>query len=289
MTTPTPDSDKSRALLPLTVVILTYNEETALPDCLRSLSGRAHDVHVLDSGSNDATLQVAREFGIPVHFNAFTGFGDQRNWAIDNIPHAHDWVLHLDADERMTPELYEELLVLLAQPRHEAGFFVASKLMLAGQWLRYSSGFPVYQLRLFHRGHLRFENHGHGQREVTSGSIGYLHSPYLHEAFSKGLDDWFTKHARYARHEAEDIHRDRCSVFTLLQQLIGQDPVTRRRTLKSIAYRLPGRPTLRLLQLLIINRGLLDGSAGVVYARMMAVYESMINVHLSRIRSGIEA
>jgi glycosyltransferase involved in cell wall biosynthesis len=275
----------SSAALPLTVVILTQDEEKNLPECLRSVIGRVDDIHVLDSGSTDGTVAVARGFGVPVHVHPFSGFGQQRNWAIDNIPHAHPWVLHLDADERMTPELYAELQSLLASHPVEAGFFVPSKLMLDGRWLKYSSGFPVYQVRLFHRERLRFKDHGHGQQEVTEGTLGYLRSPYLHDAFAKGLDDWFAKHARYARRDAELMWQERRSLFGMLRHILGTDRVARRRALKSLAHSLPFRPALRMLQLLVVNRGLLDGRAGILYARMMAAYEAMVDVQLARLKA----
>ncbi len=143
--------DSAAAALPLTLVILTQDEEKNLPECLRSVIGRVADIHVLDSGSTDGTVALARGFGVPVHVHPFAGFGQQRNWAIDNIPHAHRWVLHLDADERMTPDLEAELRRLLTADPSEAGFYVPSKLMLDGRWLRHSSGYPVYQVRLFDR------------------------------------------------------------------------------------------------------------------------------------------
>lgn len=273
--------------LPLTVVVLTYNEERNLPACLRSVVGKVADVHVLDSGSTDGTSAVAREFGVPVHTHRFAGFGQQRNWAIDNIPHAHHWTFHLDADERMTPELCEEIGKLIATDPPEAGFYVASKLIMDGRWLRYSSGYPVYQVRLFHRDRLRFVDHGHGQREVTDGALGYLGNPYVHEAYNKGLDEWFAKHALYARREAELLWRERPGLLSLLGGLFDFDPVQRRRAIKNLACSLPFRPTLRLFQLLVVNRGLLDGRAGIVYARMMATYESMMTTHRARLKSGI--
>jgi glycosyltransferase involved in cell wall biosynthesis len=274
-------------VLPLTVIILTHNEERNLPDCLRSVIGRVAEVHILDSGSTDRTAVIAREFGVPMHTHPFAGFGQQRNWAIDNIPHAHPWTFHLDADERLTPQLCAELHERLARDPAEAGFFVASKLTLDGRWLRYSSGYPVYQVRLFHRERLRFMDHGHGQREVTDGTLGYLENPYVHEAYNKGLDDWFAKHALYARREAELLWQERPGLLPLVRGLFSLDRVRRRRAIKTLACWLPFRPTLRLFQLLVINRGLLDGRAGVVYARMMATYESMMTTHRARLKSGI--
>ena len=268
--------------LPLTVIILAYNEAESLPGCLGSLAGHISDVHLLDSGSTDGTVQIAREAGAKVHSNPFQGFGQQRNWAIDHIPHAHPWTLHLDADERLTPELVDELRGLLERSPSEAGFFVPNKLMLDDRWLRYSSGYPIYQVRLFHRERLRFVDHGHGQREVTDGTLGFLKQPYLHYAFSKGLDDWFAKHARYARAEAEELHRDRKGVIKSLRRMAKGNAVDRRRALKTMVYRVPMRPQLRMFYSLVLKRGFLDGRAGWTYAKMLAAYEAMIDVYVSR-------
>ena len=117
--------------------------------------------------------------------------------------------------------------------------------------------------------------------------MGYLHHPYIHEAYNKGLDDWFAKHALYARREADLLWRDRPNLLSVIRELFAPDRVKRRRALKMIAYSLPFRPTLRLLQLLILNRGLLDGGAGIVYARMTATYEAMMTTHRARLKSGL--
>ena len=271
--------------MPVTVVVLTMNEEGSLPGCLASLDGVTDDVHVLDSGSTDGTVYVAREAGVPIHVNPFRGFGTQRNWAIDHIPHDHKWVFHLDADERFTPELADELRALLDSDPAEAGFHVPSRLMLGGRWLRYSGGFPTYQVRLFRPDRLRFRDYGHGQREVTDGMLGFLSEPYLHDAFAKGLDEWFAKHARYARAEADRAVGEKA---VSAADLFSSDRVRRRRALKVLSYRLPGRPTLRFWETLLLRRGLLDGRAGWTYARMLAAYEAMTAVHLGRRAAGFD-
>ena len=93
---------------PVSVVILTFDEERNLSACLDSLVG-FDDINVLDSGSTDSTQSIASSRSIPVHFHSFRGFGTQRNWAIDNIATKYEWQFHLDADERMTPDLADEL------------------------------------------------------------------------------------------------------------------------------------------------------------------------------------
>src|SRR5690606_28990491 len=108
--------------LPVTIVILTKNEQHDLPACLASIMPYTDDCIVLDSGSDDGTVEIARAAAVPVYVNPFSGFGDQRNWAIDRIPHRYDWALHLDADERITPAFAAELKSLLASNPTEAGF-----------------------------------------------------------------------------------------------------------------------------------------------------------------------
>lgn len=273
--------------IPLSVVILTRDEETNLGACLDSLAGIT-DVHVLDCGSIDRTIEIATGRGVAVHFHPFEGFGRQRNWAIDNVPHRHDWGFHLDADERFTPELLAEIAEVLGRSPSEGGFFVPSKLMFAGRWLKRAGSYPAYQVRVFHRRRLRFADHGHGQRELTDFPLGRLRQPYLHFAFSKGLDDWFAKHAVYARQEAEQALAGLGPERSVWRSLFGRDATASRRAIKFLTRRLPGRYFLRLLYMLIVKRAILDGSAGVTYAHMLATYEAMIEVHLRLLRRGLK-
>jgi len=273
-----PDENPPNSAPPVSVVILTMNEEANLPGALKSCAW-CNDIWVLDSGSNDATVQVAQAAGAGVRTNPFESFGKQRNWAIDNLPLRHDWVFHLDADEHFTPALVAEIGHAIAR-NHDAfdGYHVAHKLMLGGQWLRRAGGFPVYQMRLFHRSRMRFIDHGHGQREHPDAKISRLDEPYLHFAFSKGLEDWLDKHNRYAHAEARTLAQG-AALNEGISGLLSRDGIRRRRALKALSYRLPFRPTLRWLMIMVAKGGLLDGRAGWLYARMNATYERMIDLH----------
>jgi acetyltransferase-like isoleucine patch superfamily enzyme len=270
---------------PVSVVILTLNEEVNIRACLESCAW-SDDVHVLDSGSQDRTAEIAQEMGVPVHVHPFESFGKQRNWAIDHIPLKHDWVFHLDADERFTPELAEELSRRLAGEPAEAGFYVANKLMFMGRWLRRSSSYPAYQMRLFHKRRMRFQDYGHGQREETAGPLGTLEHAYLHYSFSKGLSDWIEKHNRYSTLEAiQAVNRVRSPVR--IGSLVSRDRVERRRTLKEIGYRAPFRPQLRWFVTLFVLGGVLDGRPAWTYAQLQALYERMIALKLRLLRRGV--
>ena len=270
---------------PVSVVILTFNEFDNLSAALDSCAW-CKDVVVLDSGSTDGTIQIAEERGVRIYENSFESFGKQRNWAIENIPLDHEWVFHLDADEHFTAPLVKEMAWRIAQASDElAGYHVPHKLMLHNQWLRRSGGYPVYQMRLFHKHRMQFIDHGHGQREAPGSITEKLNEPYLHFAFSKGLEDWLAKHNRYALHEAQEFVNSNSKLQW--SELFSTDGLKRRRALKNISYHVPLRPTLRWWMIVAIQRGILDGRAGLTYAAMLSTYERMFGLHVRAIRSNL--
>ena len=265
-------------------VVLTLNEERNIGACLGSLAD-FEECHVVDSGSTDATLKIAARHGAAVALNPFTSFGQQRNWAHDHLPLRHGWVLHLDADERMTPALAEEIASVIRDDAGElGGYHIAERTLLRGGWLRHAGQYPRYQARLVHRARMKFVDHGHGQRESSALPFGTLANPYDHLAFSHGLEHWLRKHAGYASKEAAQILKSTPGDEPLLAQLISSNALHRRRALKQLAMHLPMRPLLRFLHILIVNRGILDGRAGWEYARMMRVFQEMIDLALIEAR-----
>jgi hypothetical protein len=262
------------ARIPCSVVVLTLNEERQIEACLDSVR-EFDDVHVLDSGSVDATRDLAAKHGAACTSNPFTSFGQQRNWAHDHLSLRYAWVLHLDADERVTPALAAEIRGAVARDSVElGGYMLAERTLLRGRWLRRSAQYPRYQARLVHRERMRFVDHGHGQRETSDLPFAKLQNPYDHLAFAQGLELWLRKHARYASQEAEQI----------LTAMFSFNPVRRRRAIKRLAMRLPMRPALRMFHVLVVNRGVLDGRAGWEYALMMRVFQQMIDLSLLEAR-----
>ncbi len=261
------------------VLILTKDEEANLPRCLASLAGVA-DVVVLDSGSRDATLTIARDRGARVVSRPFDDFASQRNFALEQVSFASPWVFHLDADEAFT-----EPLVACCRQEVEAdrrsGYFVPNKLIFDGRWLRWAGMYPTYQVRLVKVGELRFVQHGHGQREAEAvRGLATIDEPYLHFNASKGLVEWHERHREYARQEAAQILADR-AVALDLRAALEADPVRRRRALKAVAGLLPFRPALRFVYMYLIRLGFLDGRPGLTYCRLVARYEAMIQAQLA--------
>lgn len=287
---------------PVTVVILTFNEAENIAECLRSCTW-SDDVHVVDSGSTDRTREIAAQMGAHVHVNPFQSFGQQRNWAIDNVEHKHDWVFHLDADERFTPDLVTEMRRVVATDPPDAGFYVPHKMIFMGRWLKHAEGgYPIYQMRFFHKARMRFHDYGHGQREEVTqpgGKVGVLSRPYLHYNFSKGLEEWIDKHNRYSTLEAMQIFRAQQDAANprqehegrralLLDSLFG-NAVERRRFFKGRVYpKLPGRWIWRFVWMYFIRLGMLDGRAGLEYCLLMSCYELFTALKVNELRRQAE-
>lgn len=273
----------------ISVVVLTLNEAANLPRCLQSVAW-SDDVVVLDSGSTDDTVELAREYGARVMTRAFDSFAGQRNHAMEHAGFRHPWVLHLDADEMVTDELRAELQgVAERESAPYPVYRVPSRIIFMGRWLKHAGMYPAYQVRFGRADVLRFVDHGHGQRETqTSDQVGTLASPLDHYNFSKGVGDWFSRHLRYAEREATLMLAERAAPLHPLELLSG-DATTRRRALKRIAGRLPMRPWLRFVYAGILRGGFLDGLAGLRYARMLAIYQSFIDLDFHERRAAQEA
>ncbi len=271
MTAPVPAPDSASE--PVSVLVLTFNEEDNLPRCLASVAW-ADDVLVVDSFSTDRTVEIARQHGARVLQRAFDTFADQRNFGVDHGDLRHGWVLHLDADEVVPDDLRAEML-RIARTGGQPAYRVASKMMFQGQWLRYAGMYPAYQVRFGQRDRLRFKQVGHGQREdLPPEEVGTLEHDLEHYSFSKGLHEWFAKHNRYSSDEAAEALRQRAGAVDWAA-LAAPDRTRRRRALKALAARMPMRPSLRFLYMYLLRRGFLDGRAGLTYCRLLSTYEAM--------------
>lgn len=263
--------------VPVTVMIFTLNEEIHLPSCLAALSW-ADDVVVVDSFSTDGTEAIARRAGARFFQHRFAGFGSQRNWALDHAAPRHDWVLMMDADERVTPELAEEIAgVIEPAPTQVGAYRLRRRLYMWGRWVRYSSLYPNWVVRLIHRSHVRYVDRGHAETQSVHGEIRQLENDLIDENL-RPIEEWFGRQNRYARKEADyelaAEERQRGWVT-----LLSRDPLVRRAAIKKVSWRLPMRPVAYFLYAYIWRRGFLDGKDGLIFCLMKALYQGMIVVH----------
>lgn len=266
---------------PITAIVLTYNEAVNIADCLRALDW-VDDVVIVDSGSTDDTIARARaeRADVRVFIRPFTDFGDQRNWALDNTEPKHDWILFVDADERMTSACADAIQRTVRQPDACDGYFLTYRNIFMGRWIRHSTLYPSWQLRLLRRRRVRFQREGHGQREVAQGPLGYIREPFDHFPFSKGIEEWVARHNVYSTREADLILRLRAEPLRW-RECFSRDPIVRRRALKRLAARWPGRPFWRFVYMYILRGGFLDGKAGWIYAQLRIAHEIHIVAKLS--------
>lgn len=270
------------------IFILTHNEELDIGPCIESvlrssaaIGQPCDEIIVVDSLSSDRTAQVVEQFitqGHPVKFvpHAFESHGKQRTWMIREVPTRHDWVYLLEADERFTPELYQECLSTSETPKHD-GYFVAERVMFMGTWIKRSTQYPRYQMRLLHKEKVWFTDYGHTEREVCPGSSGFIQATYPHYTSGKGFDRWFDKHNTYSSNEAKETIRQLAEGSVNWQDLIaGKSEVDRRHALKNLSLRIPGRPLVRFLYMYFVLGGILDGRAGFAWCTLQAFYEYMI-------------
>jgi len=271
-------------MTPVTVIILTHNEERNIGDCVRSVAW-AEDVIVVDSGSTDGTVPAATQArsDLRVFQHPFQDFGDQRNWSLDETSPRHNWVLFLDADERCTSELARAISQTVTQDSDVVGYYLCYRNFFLGRWIKRCTRFPTWQLRLLKRGQVRYEKMGHGQQEVTSGRLDYIHQPYDHYGFSQGVSHWIARHNRYSSEEIGLILSLRQQPLAL-GDLRRSDRMARTRCMKRIAARLPFRPLIGFLYLYVWKRGFLDGYAGLMFCLLRLTHEIHMLVKLEELR-----
>lgn len=282
--------------IPVSVLIPAKNEEANLPACLASLT-RADEVFVVDSQSTDNSIEIAKSHGANVVQFSFNGhWPKKKNWSLDNLPFRNEWVLIVDCDERITPELWEEIDQAIHN-NQDNGYYLNRRVFFLGKWIRHGGKYPDWNLRLFKHQKGRYENlntediPNTGDNEVhehviLQGKVGYLKNDMLHEDF-RNLYHWLERHNRYSNWEARvyfNILTGKDDSGTIGANLFG-DAVQRKRFLKKVWVRLPFKPILRFVLFYIIQRGFLDGKAGYIYARLLSQYEYQIGVKLYELRN----
>lgn len=257
------------------IYILTYNEEIDIAPCIESAM-LSDDIIVVDSISSDRTVEIANRYPVQVVQHEFESHGKQRTWMLEEIPTKHEWVYILEADERMTPELFQECLEA-TKSEEFIGYYVAERVIFMDQWIRRSTQYPRYQMRLFRKDKVWFTDYGHTEREVCDGPTGFLKETYPHYTCSKGLSRWLEKHNRYSSDEAKETLRQLESGAVSWKNLfLGSSEVERRRALKDLSLRLPFRPLLRFFYMYLLLGGIFDGRAGFAWCTLQAFYEYLI-------------
>lgn len=279
-------TERCAALLPVTVIVAARNEARNLPRCLESLRN-AGEVYVIDSQSTDATVQIAQSYGARVvQFHYQGGWPKKRQWAMESLPLAYDWIFLVDADEALTPELADEIQHATQDPACD-GYYIALRMFFLGRELRHS-GASFYKLCLFRRGKGRFECrlkdqdpsmadmevHEHivleaETKESSKPKTAGLKHPLLHHNV-ESLSHYIRKHDEYSNWEARVWLAGDDNAKDLAPSLFGSQ-AQRRRWLRKMFFTIPGSPILFFFYKYIFSMGFLDGVPGLIYCGLQGV------------------
>jgi glycosyltransferase involved in cell wall biosynthesis len=253
----------------LSIVLLTHNEAANLPATLASLQGLDVEIFIVDSGSTDQTVAIAQQAGCKVFEHPWVNYATQLNWALQNLPIATPWIMRLDADERLTPELVEELKRVLPQtPEDITGYQIKRRVFFMGRWIRHGGYYPTWLLRIWRTGLGSCEQRNMDEHIVLArGKIANFQHDIIDEN-QKGLSFWTDKHNRYAEREVKDLLSTILDENDDLLRANQLSQASRRRWIKSNLYaRSPlfFRAFLYFLMRYTVGLGFLDGIEGLVF------------------------
>jgi glycosyltransferase involved in cell wall biosynthesis len=259
---------------PVAVIILTFNEAANLSFCLESVKDLTDEIFIVDSFSTDQTLEIARNYTEKIYQHEWTHGAGQRQWALANLPFSQDWILFLDADERLTASLKEEIRQVIASQLKNpslGGFYLKRRLIFLGRQIRWGSvRSGLKELRLVHRRHLEIRERAGWEIYVSNLKVGSLAELMVHED-KKPLAFWIARHNRYAGLEAEylwEVGRQRREPLTSPQLSATDQRLYWREVFRErIWHRLPFgfRPCILFVFYYFFRLGFLDGKAGLIY------------------------
>jgi glycosyltransferase involved in cell wall biosynthesis len=240
----------------LTTIVLTRDEEKDIKDCLESVKDLAQELIIVDSYSTDKTLEIARQFNAKIYQRHLDNFGKQRNFALSKAK--NDWVLSLDADERLTEGLKKEIKKALNSKYN--GFYIPFKNYFLGKWIKHSGWYPQYKLRLFRKSKMSFDEAKLHEKVKEMGKIGYLKNPILHYSYSD-IKECFRKLEKYSSFQA-DPSLTPFDKFNFLRML--------------------AKPPYRFLKMYFIQLGFLDGWQGLFLALLTSYHEFKVHLKVRR-------
>lgn len=269
-------------MVPLTVVILTKDEEVNIAQALQSVIGWAHDIFILDSGSIDRTCEIAKSFGARVFYRQFDNYANQRNYAIQKLPIETEWMLFLDADEYLSEKLKFEIFEVLSKKETSVdGYYIKYRFYFMGKWIKYGGYYPTYILRLFRRSKASISREMN-EHVYVEGFTENLKNDFIHNDL-KGFSFWLNKHIYYAALEAKELMKSKkMNEFkneVSFANFWGSQAQRKRWVREHIWNKMMPplvRPFIYFVYRYIFRLGFLDGRVGLVFHLLHGLFYPLI-------------
>ncbi|MHA1753211.1 MAG: glycosyltransferase family 2 protein [Candidatus Helarchaeota archaeon] len=246
----------------LSVVIITKNEERNIKQCLESVKW-ADEIIVVDAESVDRTVEIAKQYTDKVFIKPWSGFGPQKNWGISKAK--YNWIFIIDADERVTPELKEEILAAIDNSNNVCAFQIPRKNYFLGKWFKYKGEYPNYQLRLFKKGKAWYNDVQIHENLIVKGKIGYLKEPLLHFPINS-IEDYFIRFNQYTTLAAIEKNKRRKSRVRIWDLIF--------------------RPMATFIKMYIIKQGFRHGKSGFIFSILDSFFTYVKYLKLCDIQEG---
>ena len=256
-----------KGTVPVSVIILTFNEEQNIVDCLESVRALTDDIVIVDSGSTDDTLIKASGYEPQVYHHPFENYSKQRNWAFQHVATKYEWILNMDADHRLTPDLVTELKTIFSEgvPENIYGFMASRRTMFMNRWIRYGGHYPVYHGILFRKGFGSCEEKEYDQHFIIEGNSQLLKGDVI-DIITDSLSNFTSRHNKWATLEANDILNMDKEGKKITPNKNG-NMMERRRYQRMKYYRYPlfWRVFLYFFFRYFLKGGFRDGKAGLIF------------------------
>jgi len=260
--------------LDLSIIILTYNDQLNIENCLKSICSVTDDIIIIDSYSSDDTLKICQSYCCKIYQNKFINQANQFNWAIDNIEAKYGWILRLDSDEILPGGLIEEISSRMGKEKGVNGYALNRRMYWMNRWLKHGRMYPHYILRLFKKGCARYEDRTE-EHLIVEGKVDRMENDFLEDNHNNNLDFFTRKHLATAVGEVEEILNDTLCDDKSVEPSIFGNKVSRTRWLKINIYNktpLFVRPFIYFFYRYFICLGFLDGKSGLVFHMLQAFW-----------------
>ncbi|SER31301.1 glycosyltransferase family 2 protein [Pedobacter rhizosphaerae] len=261
-------------LNPITTIILTFNEEDNIKACLESVLPISKQVFIVDSGSTDQTLSIAKQYQVKIIHHAFENYSLQRNWALKHLPIGTDWVLNVDADHRISQELTAELRIVFNQeiPIQTTGFLTSRRTIFMDRWIKYGGHYPTYHCVLFRKDFGYCEHKLYDQHFVVEGKLIQLKGDVI-DILTSSLKTFTERHNKWSDLEAVD-HFENLKLENVITPKRSGNPIEQRRYIKSMYERSPLflRAFIYFFIRYFLRLGFLDGKEGLIFHTLQGLW-----------------